>query len=50
LKRAKEYTFNNEYMYTIKQEKERIKGKMPKKKIKKNKPSSKKKKEKELNF
>jgi len=41
LKQAKAYTFNNEYMYTIKEEKERIKGKLPKKKSK---PKEKKKK------
>ncbi len=35
LKQAKEYVFNNEYMQVIKDERERIKGKLPKKKSKK---------------
>lgn len=47
LKQAKEYAFNNEYMQVIKDERERIKGKLPKKKLKKkvlNKKNKKKKK------
>lgn len=32
LKEAKVHTYNNDYLYVINQEKERIKGKMPKKK------------------
>ena len=47
LKQAKEHTFNNEFLYTIKEEKERIKGKLPKKKEKsKSKAKGKKKKKK----
>ena len=34
LKKAKEHTYNNDYTYVINQNKERIKGKMPKKKSK----------------
>ncbi|TCP28274.1 hypothetical protein EV195_101436 [Tenacibaculum skagerrakense] len=34
LKEAKRVTYNNDYLYTINQEKERIKGKMPKEKKK----------------
>lgn len=34
LKQAKEHTYNNEFLYVLKQEKERVKDKMPKKKEK----------------
>ena len=37
LKEAKIFTYNNDYLYTINQVKERIKGKLPKKKKKKSK-------------
>lgn len=46
LKKAKEYTYNTDYLYVIDREKERIKGKLPKKKEEKSKKKKSKKKRK----